>query len=83
MFKKILKKIASVLDESSLPYMVIGGQAVLLYGEPRLTRDMEDARSILIKNPDYNKDYSIKWLHKFDDALRQDKFLDAFLIRCN
>lgn len=177
MFKKILKKIATVLDESSLPYMVIGGQAVLLYGEPRLTRDiditlgvniekladllkaikkigltplpenindfvnktfvlpvkddatdirvdfvfsqtsyekqaidravmhkidetgiafasledmiihkifsgrprdMEDARSILIKNPDYDKDYIIKWLQEFDDALGQDKFLGNF-----
>lgn len=25
----------------SLPYMIIGGQAVLLYGEPRLTRDID------------------------------------------
>jgi hypothetical protein len=29
------------LDASGLPYMVIGGQAVLLHGEPRLTRDVD------------------------------------------
>jgi len=29
------------LKRASIPYMVIGGQAVLLYGEPRLTRDID------------------------------------------
>ncbi len=30
-----------MLKQASIPYMVIGGQAVLLYGEPRLTRDID------------------------------------------
>ncbi len=29
------------MKRASIPYMVIGGQAVLLYGEPRLTRDID------------------------------------------
>ena len=41
MFKKLLKKIALELERRGIPYMVIGGQAVLLYGEPRLTRDID------------------------------------------
>jgi len=41
MFKELLKKIAVVLDDLKIPYMVIGGQAVLLYGEPRLTKDID------------------------------------------
>ena len=41
MFKKLLIKIALQLKKASIPYMVIGGQAVLLYGEPRLTRDID------------------------------------------
>ncbi|MFH1242060.1 MAG: nucleotidyl transferase AbiEii/AbiGii toxin family protein [Pseudomonadota bacterium] len=41
MFKKLLKKMALELDRRGIPYMVIGGQAVLLYGEPRLTRDID------------------------------------------
>jgi len=41
LFEKILAKLALTLDEQSIPYMVIGGQAVLLYGEPRLTRDID------------------------------------------
>jgi hypothetical protein len=41
MFEELLKKLALALDEAALPYMVFGGQAVLLYGEPRLTRDID------------------------------------------
>ncbi len=41
MFERWLKKIALQLKKASIPYMVIGGQAVLLYGEPRLTRDID------------------------------------------
>jgi predicted nucleotidyltransferase len=41
MFQKLLKKIANELDAHNIPYMVIGGQAVLLYGEPRLTKDID------------------------------------------
>lgn len=41
MFEKLIKKIARQLDTDRIPYMVIGGQAVLLYGTPRLTRDID------------------------------------------
>ena len=41
MFEEILFKIGKILEKNSLPYMIIGGQAVLLYGEPRLTRDID------------------------------------------
>lgn len=41
MFQRLLKKVARELKKRSIPYMVIGGQAVLLYGEPRLTRDID------------------------------------------
>jgi predicted nucleotidyltransferase len=40
-FQKILRRVARELKQASIPYMVIGGQAVLLYGEPRLTRDID------------------------------------------
>ena len=41
MFQRLLKKVSLQLRKDSIPYMVIGGQAVLLYGEPRLTRDID------------------------------------------
>ena len=41
MSKNLLTKLAQELGKNSIPYMVVGGQAVLLYGEPRLTRDID------------------------------------------
>jgi hypothetical protein len=40
-FGDLLEKLALALDRERLPYMVIGGQAVLLHGEPRLTKDVD------------------------------------------
>lgn len=41
MYESLLIKIATALQQAGIPYMVIGGQAVLQYGEPRLTRDID------------------------------------------
>ena len=41
MFKKLLKSLAKALAAQQIPYMVMGGQAVLLYGEPRMTKDID------------------------------------------
>jgi hypothetical protein len=40
-FEALLKLLARALDRAQIPYMVIGGQAVQLYGEPRMTRDID------------------------------------------
>lgn len=41
MFEKLISKISSSLRKHKIPYMIIGGQAVLLYGSPRLTKDID------------------------------------------
>ncbi len=41
MFEDLIARLASELTARNLPYMVIGGQAVLIHGEPRLTRDVD------------------------------------------
>jgi len=41
MFVQLLERLALALDKAGFRYMVIGGQAVLLYGEPRLTKDID------------------------------------------
>ncbi len=41
MIEKLIKNVAQCLDQQKIPYMIIGGQAVLLYGRPRLTRDID------------------------------------------
>lgn len=40
MLSELLERLARGLESRRIPYMVIGGQAVLIYGEPRLTRDI-------------------------------------------
>lgn len=41
MYKDLIKRIAAELASRQIPYMIIGGQAVLLYGEARLTKDID------------------------------------------
>jgi hypothetical protein len=41
MLEELFHRIAAALNQAALPYMIIGGQAVLLYGEPRLTKDID------------------------------------------
>lgn len=41
--QSLLCKIANILDREQIPYMIIGGQAVMIYGEPRMTRDIDIA----------------------------------------
>lgn len=41
MFIDLLEQLGLSLKQAGLPYMIIGGQAVLLYGEPRLTSDID------------------------------------------
>jgi hypothetical protein len=40
-FAQLLTRLGATLDAAGIPYMVIGGQAVLIHGEPRLTRDID------------------------------------------
>jgi len=49
----LLKKVSLQLKKNSIPYMVIGGQAVLLYGEPRLTKDIDITLGVGVR--DLNK----------------------------
>jgi len=41
MLIRLLEKLSLALEERGIPYMVIGGQAVLVYGVPRLTQDVD------------------------------------------
>ena len=41
MVKQLLERVALGLESRAVPYMIIGGQAVLVYGEPRLTQGVD------------------------------------------
>ena len=38
---RLIEAVTGALDQEEILYMVIGGQAVLIYGEPRLTKDID------------------------------------------
>ncbi len=40
-FEELLARLGRVLRSHDLPFMLIGGQAVLLHGEPRLTQNID------------------------------------------
>ena len=41
MFEKLISRLGRTISATKVPYMIIGGQAVLLYGTPRLTQDID------------------------------------------
>lgn len=41
MLQELLERLGLALENLGIPYMIIGGQAVLVYGEPRFTRDVD------------------------------------------
>lgn len=40
-FKSLITTVSKALKRENLPFMLIGGQAVLLHGQPRLTEDID------------------------------------------
>ncbi len=40
-FEGLLARLTNELDRRRVPFMLIGGQAVLLHGDPRLTQDID------------------------------------------
>jgi len=74
----LLVNLAKALDEAGIPYMLIGGQAVLIYGEPRLTRDIDVPRDL--RTPDLGAAHPASahglagGLSLFMDALRKAGF---------
>ncbi len=47
--QSLLRRVAEALDRVGIDYVIVGGQAVLVYGEPRLTRDIDIT---LLASPD-------------------------------
>ena len=41
MLEKTLLKITRIFDESKIPYMLIGGYAMVIHGFPRMTQDLD------------------------------------------
>lgn len=72
----LLEKISTALEEKNIDYMVIGGQAVLIYGRPRFTNDIDIIVGI-----------DISQLSKINEICEENKFIklkdDNFSINTN
>lgn len=80
MYQRLLRTIASSLNKSQIPYMVIGGQAVLLYGEPRLTKDIDITLGVGVDHLDLMKaiveGLGLKYLmNRVDDFVKETMVL--------
>jgi hypothetical protein len=52
LFEELLARIACLLSRGNLPYLIIGGQAVILNGESRMTRDIDTTLGINVDHLD-------------------------------
>ena len=50
LFVPLLERLATAFKAAAVPYMVIGGQAVIQYGESRLTQDIDITLGIGVDN---------------------------------
>ena len=78
MFAELLERVATALDAAGIPYTVVGGQAVLIPGEARLTKDVDVTLAagaerlgdvVLRKNPELDRGYVSEWLKRFEDVV--------------
>jgi predicted nucleotidyltransferase len=53
MIKETILKIVNSLNKLSVPYMLIGGQAFLVHGQPRLTQDIDITIGLGIEKSDF------------------------------
>ena len=84
MFQELLKKPANELKAKEIPYMIISGQAVLLYGEPRLTKDIGDTLGLGIEGLSIIKELEKSLTQGQDKEVQNEKnnCFFAFCIYC-
>ncbi len=54
----LLNAISKILNREKISFMVIGGQAMLVYGEPRMTKDLGITLGIINKGKQSPHGYS-------------------------
>ncbi len=59
------------LDKTGIKYATLEDVIIhkMIAGRPR---DLEDVKSIILKNPDYDGSYIIKWLNEFDKSINSN-----------
>ncbi|HEV2397407.1 MAG TPA: hypothetical protein VGS27_10740 [Candidatus Sulfotelmatobacter sp.] len=67
------KELLQLLNESEVDYLIVGGFAVMKYGEPRYTKDLD----IWVRNSTTNAIRLIEALRKFGAPLEHDRVTAA------
>lgn len=62
------KELLQLLHESQVEYLIVGGFAVMKYGEPRYTKDLD----VWVNNSPHNSLRLVEALRKFGAPLEQD-----------
>lgn len=81
-FEKILIRIGQVLDSNAVPYMIIGGQAVIFHSEYRATKDIDLTIGVDIDELDKIKNCILEiglilLVHNPEDFVKQSWVLPA------
>lgn len=71
---ELLEKVTFAFDNNSIPYLVIGGQAVLVHGRARLTEDID-----IIINADLNDVNKVKKICENLKLVYLDDNIDSFV----
>ena len=71
--RHLLVKIANILDKIGIPYFVTGGMAVLIWGRPRFTADIDIIVELELKEVDILVDYL--------SSLGEDSYVDKEMIK--
>jgi len=66
--KPTLQRTLQLLNESQVEYLIVGGFAVMKYGEPRYTKDLD----VWVHNSPHNSIRVVEALKKFDAPLERD-----------
>ena len=60
-FEALIARIAQALQDRSIPFMLIGGQAVLLHAEPRLTQVIDITLGVTHRPPRGDPEIRVRW----------------------
>jgi hypothetical protein len=63
------KELLQLLNEFEVEYLIVGGYAVMKYGEPRYTKDLD----VWVNNSGPNSLRLVQALHKFEAPLDRDQ----------
>jgi len=72
--KEVIKRVCSYLNKENIEYVLVGGLAVIMYGEPRMTMNLD----IVLKIPEDKIEGLVEFLKKEDFFADKEDIKMAF-----